>query len=268
MQTNRLSEKTEQKVERSEKTDQKVERSEKTEQKVEKSEKTDQKVQKKRNSRDNEVSDKLLKKLERLEEELLASPLEEQTLHLKEMLRPKRYNHTLGVVLQARKLARAHGEDEEKAVTAALLHDCAKHNERMYFEKYKEKYELKDALLHDVTHLHSTLGRIVAREEYGVEDEEILHAIRVHTTGEPEMTKLDMILYLADATEPGRVYPDVARIREVSMEDLEQALIRSMDDTIRYLLDCHIGIHTDTIIARNFYLEKERMRRKALEENK
>lgn len=221
--------------------------------------------EKKRNTRDNDTSPALMAKLEAEEERLLASPLREACIHLKEKLRTKRYYHTMGVVIQAKKLAKAHGADMDKAITAALLHDCAKHNERAYFEKYQEAYDLSQDLLHDATHLHSTLGTIVAREEYGVDDEEILHAIRVHTTGIPEMSKLDMVLYLADATEPGRIYPSVEEIRTLALDDLEQALILSMDDTIQYLIERHIAIHTDTIIARNYYLELERERRKALQ---
>jgi len=157
---------------------------------------------------------------------------------LKKEVDENRYHHTLGVMYTASSLAMCYGEDVERALVAGLLHDCAKciPNEkkiRMCRDAGLEisKVELKAPYL-----LHSKLGAYLAREKYGVEDEEILSAIRWHTTGRPNMTRLEKIIFIADYIEPGRTKAqNLPAIRQMAFRDLNQTVFTILEDTLHYL---------------------------------
>ncbi|MDD7593291.1 MAG: nicotinate (nicotinamide) nucleotide adenylyltransferase [Peptoniphilaceae bacterium] len=170
---------------------------------------------------------------------------------LKKTLRPSRYRHTLGVVRSAAFLARRYGVDVEKARLAALLHDCAKHNERMYFDRLVACGRLSEEDWHPSPVFHATLGALVAEEFFEVDDGEIIHAIAGHTTGFPEMSLLDQLIYLADAIEPGRDYPGVMALREEAMRSLQGAVFTSMNDQLIHLLQTRQYIETMSLTSRN-----------------
>jgi predicted HD superfamily hydrolase involved in NAD metabolism len=93
---------------------------------------------------------------------------------------------------------------------------------------------------------------------YDVHDKEILSAIYYHTTGKENMSLLEKIVYIADYIEPNRDFEGVERVRELAFVDLNESLIQSMDNTIKYIVDKKILIHLDTIKARNYLiLEKD-----------
>ena len=116
-----------------------------------------------------------------------------------------------------------YGEDIEKAQVAGLLHDCAKcipndKKIRMCKERQIEisKVELKSPFL-----LHSKLGAYLAKEKYGVEDPDILSAIMWHTTGRPNMTRLEKIVFTADYIEPQRCKAEnLPQVRRLAFHDL------------------------------------------------
>lgn len=174
---------------------------------------------------------------------------------IREKIGDKRYKHSIRVYKTALELNR--GEDENKIKAAGLLHDCAKYNEAYYLEKYKEKIDFSDDIINNKFVLHAFLGSIVAKEEYNIKDREVLDAIRYHTTGRVKMTKLDKIIFLADAIEPKRSYPGVEKLRELAHKNLDQAVLFSLNGTIKSLIDRDIEICTLTIDARN-YLIKEK----------
>ncbi len=157
---------------------------------------------------------------------------------LRKELDADRYQHTLGVMFTASALAMDYKEDIMSAQVAGLLHDCAKcipndKKIRMYREYGLEisKVELQSPYL-----LHSKLGAYLAKEKYGVEDEEILSAIRWHTTGRPNMTMLEKIIFTADYIEPARFKAkNLAHIRWLAFHDLNQAVYQILEDTLHYL---------------------------------
>lgn len=175
---------------------------------------------------------------------------------LKYMLKPSRYEHILRVVEKAVELGDIYRANIDKCKLAALLHDCAKGNEKHYKEKYSDIYnrliekkqykEFSNPFLQ-----HCLLGRIVAREKYEVEDEDILNAILYHTTGRVNMTIYEKIIYLADKTEDGRDYPEVDDIRKASIIDLNSAIIISINNNIKYLIDRNQEISVNSILLRN-----------------
>lgn len=116
----------------------------------------------------------------------------------KKNLSPKRYEHTCNVRKLAVKLAKAHGADEKKAALAALLHDIAKELPRdRLLQIFTENAIIAgNAAQRPAPVWHGAAAAILAQTQYGVDDGEILSAIRCHTTGRPGMTKLDKILSL------------------------------------------------------------------------
>lgn len=175
---------------------------------------------------------------------------------LKITLDELRYEHTLGVMYTAGCMAMAHKYDIKKAMLAGLLHDCAKcmsHEERLLL--CKENYvpvtesELKNKAL-----LHAKAGAILAKIEYDITDEDILHAICIHTTGEPAMNMLDKIIYIADYIEPGRdKAPNLEFVRELAYQNLDACMAQILSDTLFYLNSRGGEIDPTTELTYQFY---------------
>ena len=157
---------------------------------------------------------------------------------LEKELKYKRFVHTLFVAGTAASLAMRWGSDPGQAEMAGLLHDCAKSLTLQEMRKLCEQegvaissYEEKSAAL-----LHSKAGSILAKSSYGCTDEEILQAIRSHTTGRPGMSLLEKIIFVADYIEPGRYEaPGLPQIRPMAFEDLDRAVLRILSDTLEHL---------------------------------
>ena len=157
---------------------------------------------------------------------------------LEKELDGKRFEHTLGVAYTASALAMCHHVDTEKALLAGMLHDCAKCVPNREKLKLCKKHKIHVSLSEERNPflLHAKLGAYFAKKRYGVKDKEVLHAIQVHTTGEPGMNLLDKILYIADYIEPNRdKAPDLAEVRRLAFEDLDKAMMKILSDTLDYL---------------------------------
>lgn len=157
---------------------------------------------------------------------------------LKIALDDPRYEHTLGVMYTAGCMAMAHGYEVKKAMLAGLLHDCAKclsHEERLSLcNEYN--IPVTESELENKALLHAKAGAILAKIEYDITDEDILHAIAVHTTGEPDMNMLDKIIYIADYIEPGRdKAPNLDLVRTLAYKDLDACMAQILYDTLNYL---------------------------------
>jgi len=176
-------------------------------------------------------------------------PLREAT---RRQMPDRRWQHTLGVVDSAIELAKRYGGDAGKAELAALLHDYAKawpiDRQAQVIREQGMPQELLD---YDKELWHAPVGAWAVREEHGIADEEVLDAIRYHTTGREHMTLLDRIVCLADYIEPGREYPGVDRIRRLAEQDLTEALIAGLDSTLAYLLEKGGRIFPLAVVARN-----------------
>lgn len=169
----------------------------------------------------------------------------------------KRWQHTLGVMKSAVELADRFAADPVKAELAGLLHDYCKYwpverQERIIVEKGLPR-ELLD---YDKQLWHAPVGAAVVEEELGIQDAEVLDAIRWHTSGREGMSLLDKIVCLADYIEPGRDFPGVHNIRQLAEHSLEEALVAGFDSTIRFLLDKKGKIYPLTMLARNSLLDE------------
>lgn len=184
--------------------------------------------------------------------------IKEIKVELEAVVSNSRYIHTMGVVQTSRELAIRYDEDVESATIAALLHDYAKDFEREAVFKHIEdaKIEIDEILLNTYELLHGKIASLIARDKFNIYNENILNAIEFHTTGRENMTTLEKIIYLADFIEPGRNYKGVEGLRVIAMENLDKALLKAFDNTIKYLIDLELPLHPNTVLARNELLIK------------
>ena len=176
---------------------------------------------------------------------------------MEQELSSKRYLHTLGVSYTAACLAMAHGADMESAMTAGLLHDCAKplKGEEQIALCEKHQLDISDVeRLNPSALLHAKVGAYLAQSRYGVTVPDILNAIKYHTTGRPKMSKLEKILYIADYIEPGRKHvADLEQIRQMAYQDLDATMARILENTLAYLKTTDGQIDTMTEETYQYY---------------
>ena len=172
----------------------------------------------------------------------------------------KRFEHTLGVAYTASALAMCHDEDISKAQIAGLLHDCAKCIPNPQKLELCKEYQIPVTPAEEASPslLHAKLGALLAEKEYDITNPEILHAIKVHTTGEPGMSILDKIIFIADYIEPGRdKAPNLDRIREIAFKDLNACMAQILRDTLIYLKQGQECIDPTTEMTYEFYKQYE-----------
>jgi predicted HD superfamily hydrolase involved in NAD metabolism len=171
---------------------------------------------------------------------------------VKKQLTDHRYQHTIGVMETAIVLSERYGADAKKAELAAIFHDYA---------KFRPKDEMKQIILDQGMNLqllefnselwHAPVGAFLVENEVGITDEEILDAIRYHTSGRVGMSLLDKIVYLADYIEPGRRFPGVDEVRDLAKANLNQAVIQSVKNSIQFLMKKNQPVYPDTIYTYN-----------------
>lgn len=157
---------------------------------------------------------------------------------LQKSLEKKRYTHTLGVANTAACLAMRYGYDVNKAYLAGLLHDnakCISTKKKMVLCQKAgisiSKVEEKNPEL-----LHSKVGSYLANKKFHVDDKDILNAIYYHTTGRPDMSLLEKIIFVADYIEPNRKpLPMMEKIRFMAFQDLDTALLLILENTLNYI---------------------------------
>ena len=177
---------------------------------------------------------------------------------LEKALKYSRFIHTMGVAFTATSLAARWGADMEKAELAGLLHDCAKYVplDEMLRLCREANLPVSDMESRSTALLHSKAGSVLARTAYAVDDEEILGAIRYHTTGRPEMTLLEKIIFISDYIEPGRCEaPNLPEIRALAFSDIDACLLKILSDTLSYLGDSDKEIDQMTQMTYNYYKE-------------
>lgn len=158
--------------------------------------------------------------------------------HLRKKQSDHRYTHSLGVQYTSICLAMRYECDLSRAELAGLLHDCAKHYsaDKLLKTCKNNGIPVSPAEERSPFLLHGKVGAYLAQKKYGVTDEEILSAIRVHTTGKPAMTMLEKIVFVADYIEPGRnSAPNLAYLRKLSFEDIDRAVYEILRQTLDYL---------------------------------
>ena len=163
------------------------------------------------------------------------------------LLNGKRVPHVLGTEETAAKLARLYGADEMLARRAALLHDCTKRLSREEHLALCEQYgiSLDEWELNGSKLLHARTGAALASTVFG-ERAEVVDAIRWHTTGKPDMTLLEKVIYLADYVEPNRNFEGVEEVRTLAWQDLDKAVMRGLAMTVAEIEAEDRPVHPDT----------------------
>ena len=177
---------------------------------------------------------------------------------LKKELDPERYAHTIGVAYTAAALAMRYETNVQQAQVAGLLHDCAKciPNNKKIALCQKYNIQMTEIEIENPFLLHAKLGAFLAMDKYGITDKEITSAILNHTTGKPNMSLLDKIIFVADYIEPQRKkQPNLAEIRKLAFIDLDQALFRILEDTLAFLSTSSSKIDPMTEKTYQYYKE-------------
>lgn len=177
---------------------------------------------------------------------------------VKKKLGEKNYKHSLNVLEAGLILSKNFNVSEEKVAVAALLHDYAK---ELTLKEAKtlileREFPMDDKSIIDMNIVHGEIASFIAKMDFGIEDKDILNAIKYHTTGREKMSVLEKIVYLADVIEPSREFYGVNNIRQMSIIDLDQAVLMAMDSSLSYLIKIKSLIHLDTIYARNYILSE------------
>ena len=170
----------------------------------------------------------------------------------------KRKIHTEGVRQTAMKLAEKFGEGNpelvEKAELAALYHDMYRGVPVDVLNYYVKHLDLDEKRYKDNANLaHGKIAAIVIQRDFDEKDQDIINAVSYHTTGRPEMSLLEKIIYIADAVEPNRSYPGVQSLRETLEYDLDKAVLQSLTNTINYVRSEKKFLDEDTVLAKEYF---------------
>ena len=166
----------------------------------------------------------------------------------------KRIAHVAGCESEAVLLARHWGEDPETAATAGILHDITKKLNEAEQLNLCRKYGIMcdNAELANPKLLHARTGAALARDLFGISDA-VYEAIRWHTTGKPDMTMLEKIIYLADYIEPTRDFPGVDKLRRICYEDLDAAMALGLGMSLEEIRSRGAEAYQDTVEAYRWY---------------
>ncbi len=168
-------------------------------------------------------------------------------------LPPKTLKHSMGVCDMAVKMAKIYGVDTQKARVAALLHDLAKplSDEELLEEAKNRNIKIDDISKKSPFLLHGPVAADMARQIYNIDDVDILNAIYYHTYGGTQMSDLEKIIYVADAIEMGRDYPQLEKTREIALNNLDDGVMAVLKNTINHVLSKNQFLHINTIMFWN-----------------
>ena len=178
---------------------------------------------------------------------------------LKANLNEERYEHSLGTAESASYLADKFGIDKEKAYFAGLIHDCAKCMQKEESLNILKTLPLCEGELENPKTHHAPVGAYIARKEFGVEDNEILSAIRWHTIGKQDMSLFEKIIFLADKIEQRTRPNDYAQpIRDaIDKNGIDAGLLVCYQNTIKSLVERNLTICTITVDIYNELLKSQ-----------
>lgn len=166
--------------------------------------------------------------------------IENMKNQLEKSIGSRLYKHCVGTMEEACKLAEIYNVDRNKALIAALLHDCAKSS---HYADNKLS--------------HAGEGAVLAQSKYGVTDGDILNAIKYHTTGRKNMTILEKLVFIADKIEPNRNYNGVEELRNIAYRDLDAAVIKSLENTIEYVKQRNLKLDNESVKTLKFLKEEK-----------
>ena len=152
----------------------------------------------------------------------------ELTQKVRGYLKPERYVHTFNVALCAEKYAKSLGVDEEDAFIAATLHDVAKYVDP---SPYNERLESEGFYIPKPC-VHAFVGSYMAKDVFGIESDDIINAIKYHTTGRAGMSALEKLIFLCDTIERSRDFDGVEKLRALADRNFDAACIKYLEETV------------------------------------
>ena len=177
--------------------------------------------------------------------------------NVKLQMKESRFQHVLRVEKAALKLAEKNHVELEKASIAALTHDYAKEFNDEEMKTIIKEGNLDSSMIPFGNNIwHGPCGAYIVRKKLGVTDEEILNAIRNHTTGAPEMSVLEQIIYVADYIEENRVFPGVEEARKLAANHLSDAVAYETEHTLVYLIESNKLVYPKAIDTYNVWVAK------------
>lgn len=185
-------------------------------------------------------------------DQALRNRIDELERKLAGLFRGGRLLHSLDTLRMALALDRAFPNPDRSRTAlaeAAIVHDCAKHLAPRDARRLARMHlpDLSDQVLSDPDLLHAPLGAVVARTEFGITDPAILRAVSLHTTGAAAMSDLELLVFLADKSEPSRQYPQAERIRRMALSDPRRAVRTCLEELVRHLGALGLPPHPDTL---------------------
>lgn len=177
---------------------------------------------------------------------------------VKKRLPDNRYAHVVGVLNMATSLAIRFGVPQEKAQVAAILHDVAKFSDREWMKSIIEKEKMDPLLLEYHSELwHAPVGAYVASKEFAVKDEDILNAIRYHTTGRANMSDLEKVIYIADLVEVGRRFQGVEELRQLKEQGLDVMMEACVKHSIDFLVSKNQPVYPDSLKCYEYFVQQK-----------
>lgn len=172
------------------------------------------------------------------------------------LLNQRRFAHSLRVEQQSIDLAWKHGVDKQRAALSGLLHDVARNLDegQLLAVAKQEQLPLCEEDLKTPLLLHAPVGAVILKNDWGIDDQEILLAVSQHTVAAANMSDLAKVIYLADMIEPGRDYwQGLDKLRKLAAKDLNAAMLLALEDTFNYLRKKKRNIHPDSYEAYEYF---------------
>lgn len=177
---------------------------------------------------------------------------------VKNTLSEKRFKHSEGVVKRALEYAKIYNVDVETIKLVAIAHDIAKEFTEEENKEFIEKYniQLDEIEKTNKNLLHSKIGACICKDKYGFTDD-MANAVKYHTTGKDNMSILEKVIYLADATEENRNYIDIDYYVDTVKENIDKAMCEVSKWVINVLLERNSAVHLDTVKCYNYYRNQQ-----------
>ncbi len=180
-------------------------------------------------------------------------PADKYSDYVKRALPEKRRIHTANVVACAMKKAKELGLSEEKVRIAATLHDCAKYDDAKKYKGFSLPTDVPPPVA------HAFLGAFVAENVLGINDREIIDAIKYHTSGKAGMSTLSKLIFVADMLEKGRDYEEVNYLRDLYEKDFDECFKRCVEEETKHLIAKKQYIYKETLSAYEYYVTEEKI---------
>lgn len=189
--------------------------------------------------------------------------IENLKIEVSKKISKKRFTHTLGVMNVAIKLAKTYGENTNNCIVASLLHDYAKEMSKEDKFRYLNKYNLylDEYTKNNIDLSHGLIASHIAKNIFNIKNKDVINAIEFHTTGRPNMSLLEKIIYLSDSLDPNRNYKNLEHLTNLAFKNIDKALLECIAGKIDFTLKKGESAHPISIVTLDYY-------KKIYEENK